>query len=239
MAIRTASYLKRPLRRYYFGASFRPRSDRILCSVKSPRSTGTTRLCEARGLALRLAVTVDLLFERLRAMKEKPTPNELDAEMIVRLEFKEDGTLESVETDAKPQETEAAIRLVPELIYAARSAEKKPKAKGTELREVLAPGSCCPLRERRIPQPWATGVGMVHGIQTQHHTCEPCRPRCSSDSATAVANARGLVPRMPLAFLRHLNCHARVVQRPAGGCDQLPIRRALCVAYPLHCSPPC
>ena len=71
-------------------------------------------------------------------MKEKPTPNELDAEMIVRLEFKEDGTLESVETDAKPQETEAAIRLVPELIYAARSAEKKPKAKGTELREVCS-----------------------------------------------------------------------------------------------------
>lgn len=129
MAIRIASYLKRNrFGVFYFRRVIPPDLHPNFAFRQISRSMRTSNTCAARGLALRFGASVELLFSRLRDMAKKQKSDQVEAELILKLDFDEDGTLRSLTTDAKPEESEAASRIGANLINAVlgRGVEKFP-----------------------------------------------------------------------------------------------------------------
>ena len=124
MAIRAVSYLKQNrFGVYYFRRVIPPDVRRFFAVGEVARSTGTGSRREAVTCARRMAVAVEAVFDRLREMAKKKNNNgdAVAAGLIVKFDFEADGTLKSLVTDAKPEEVEAAGRLVPQLLQVARA----------------------------------------------------------------------------------------------------------------------
>ncbi len=71
-------------------------------------------------------------------MAKQPKPESISQELVVELDFDIDGWLTGVKTDVKPGEEEAASRLVPVLIQAAREGvTRKPAGGGARFFEQI------------------------------------------------------------------------------------------------------
>jgi integrase len=139
MTIRLHSYLKRNRFGVYYFRRVIPLDLRSRFAFgQIARSTRTCNSQEAQSLALRLSASVDLLFSRVRDMAKQPKPDPISQELIVDLDFDLEGLLTSVRIDAKPGEEEAASRLVPVLIQAARDGvARKPAGGGARFFEQI------------------------------------------------------------------------------------------------------
>jgi integrase len=123
MTIRIRSYLKRNRFGVYYFRRVVPRDLKPFFAFRQlSRSTLTRDPREARSLALRFGASIDLLFARIRDMARKQPPEHFQMDLVVRLDFEPDGTLKTVTTEATSEEADAATRVVPKLIEAARSA---------------------------------------------------------------------------------------------------------------------
>lgn len=89
------------------------------------RSLYASNCQEARSIALRYSAAIDLLFSQLRvqAAQEPQYPmssKSIRTDLIIRLDFDPDGTLKPALTDAQPEEADAAARIGPAMVGAAR-----------------------------------------------------------------------------------------------------------------------